>query len=124
MLKSLGTHIILDFYGCNPKSMMFVPDVQALIKEAARLAHFSVVAEEYHQFKPHGVSGMTIIEESHISLHSWAEHHYVSIDVFYCGNNDFVEEGIDYLIKSFEPKHVERTDIPRGMPSKYEHVNT
>lgn len=122
MLKSLGTHIILDFYGCNPESMMFVPDVQALIKEAARLAHFSVVAEEYHQFEPHGVSGMTIIEESHISLHSWAENRYASIDIFYCGSNDFVEDGIDYLIKSFEPKRIERQDIMRGIPEIYNNI--
>lgn len=122
MSKSLGTHIILDFYGCNPRSMMFVPDVQALIKEAARLAHFSVVAEEYHQFEPHGVSGMTIIEESHISMHSWAENRYASIDIFYCGNNDFVEEGINYLIKSFEPTRVERQDIMRGIPEIYNNI--
>lgn len=119
MLKSLGTHIILDFYGCNPESIMHVNSVKNAMQKAARLANFTVVTEEYHQFKPHGVSGATIIQESNCCFHSWPEHGYASIDIFYCGENDFVQEGIDSLIESFSPTKIERTDIPRGIPSKY-----
>lgn len=124
MSKSLGTHIILDFYGCNPESLMRVSDVQCAMQKAARLAHFTVVTEEYHQFEPHGVSGATIIQESHLTLHSWAEYGYASIDIFYCGDNEFVQYGIDSLVESFSPTRVERTDILRGLPSKYERAKT
>lgn len=124
MSKSLGTHIILDFYGCNPESMMRVSDVQGTMQKAARLAHFTVVTEEYHQFEPHGVSGATIIQESHLTLHSWAEYGYASVDIFYCGENEFVQCCIDSLVESFSPTIVERIDIPRGLPSKYERAKT
>lgn len=119
MSKSLGTHIILDFYGCNPESMMRVSDVQGAMQKAARLAHFTVVTEEYHQFEPHGVSGATIIQESHLTLHSWAEYGYASVDIFYCGENEFVQNGINSLIEFFKPKHVERQDFLRGLPEIY-----
>lgn len=120
MSKSLGTHIILDFYGCNPESMMRVSDVQGAMQKAARLAHFTVVTEEYHQFEPHGVSGATIIQESNCCFHSWPEHGYASIDIFYCGENNNVNQAIDFLINHFQPKHIERKDLPRGIPRVYE----
>lgn len=119
MQQALGTHIILDFYGCTPDSIKHVEDVQAVMREASRLAHFTVVTEEYHQFQPHGVSGATIIQESHLTFHGWAEHCYASIDIFYCGENEFVENGVEYLVQAFKPQNVIRTNIPRGVPSEY-----
>jgi S-adenosylmethionine decarboxylase len=119
MEKSLGTHIILDFYGCDSELIKHVCDVQSMMREASRRANFTVVTEEYHQFEPHGVSGATIIQESHLTFHSWAEHCYASIDIFYCGENDNVQNGIDYLVETLKPTLVERVDIPRGLPLKY-----
>ncbi len=115
MKNALGTHIILDFCECNPDTMKYVADVQSIIKQSADLAKFTVVAEEYHQFEPHGVSGMTIIAESHISLHSWSEHCYIAVDIFYCGENNNVENGINSLVEAFQPKRIVRNHIPRGI---------
>ena len=119
MSRVLGTHIILDLYGCVSELMMHVEDVQLLMREAAKRAHFTVVTEEYHQFAPCGVSGATIIQESHLTWHSWPEHGYASLDIYYCGENLFVDDGINYLIEMLKPQHVERVHIPRGIPEKY-----
>ncbi len=114
--QALGTHIILDLYGCNSNLLMHVEDVQSIMREATKRAKFTVVTEEYHQFKPHGVSGATIIQESHLTLHSWPEFGYASLEIYYCGNNDFVEDAVVYLVGAFEAKHVERKDMKRGFP--------
>jgi len=119
MSQALGTHIILDLYGCNPDVMLHVPTVQSIMRSAAEEAQFTIVTEEYHQFEPHGVSGATIIQESHLCLHSWPEYKFVSIDIYYCGENDLVEQAISFLIKSFKPEFIERKDSPRGIPEMY-----
>lgn len=115
----LGTHIILDFFGCNAQVLMHVSEIQEIMREACRIAHFTVVAEEYHQFQPNGVSGVTIIQESNCSFHSWPEHKYASIDIYYCGENAFVEDAIKYFIEQLQPKLVERLNIPRGLKETY-----
>jgi len=125
MQNSLGTHIILDLYGCDPESLKHVSDVQAVMREASRLGDFTIVTEEYHQFEPHGVSGATIIQESHLTLHSWPEHRYAALEIFYCGENRNVDTAIAYLTSAFGASQVERHDIARGIPSKYQSfVNT
>ena len=117
--QALGTHIILDLYGCNSNLLMHVEDVQSIMREATKRAKFTVVTEEYHQFKPHGVSGATIIQESNCCFHSWPELRYASIDIYYCGTNDNVQDGIDYLVEIFEPQYIERQDLARGIPRIY-----
>lgn len=119
MSNALGTHIILDLYGCNPEVMLHVPSVQSIMRRAAEEAQFTVVTDEYHQFEPHGVSGATIIQESHLCLHSWPEYKFASIDIYYCGENDNVEKAITFLIQTFNPTHIERKDSPRGIPEIY-----
>jgi S-adenosylmethionine decarboxylase proenzyme len=120
MSNSLGTHIILDMYGCDADLIMHATDVQAAMRQASQLARFTIVTEEYHQFSPHGVSGATIIQESNCCFHSWPEYGYVSIDIYYCGENDNIEEAIEFLMKHFNPKHVVRQDLLRGIPGLYE----
>lgn len=120
MSQALGTHIILDLYGCNPDVMLHVPTVQSIMRSAAEEAQFTIVTEEYHQFEPHGVSGCTIISESHLTFHGWAEHKYASIDVFYCGENPRAQKCIDHLIKAFGATHYEIETIARGLKNTYE----
>jgi len=114
----LGTHIVLEFYGCNPETLKHPDSVQRAFHEAARLARCTIVTEEYHHFQPHGVSGVTVIQESHFSAHTWPEHSYAAIDVFYCGEKPEIELGIAHLIEAFKPKFVERHTMNRGnMPT-------
>jgi len=113
----LGHHVILEFYGCNSNSMTDPDIVKSVFRQAAKLANCTIVMEEYKAFEPYGeagVSGMTIIAESHFSIHSWPEHQYAAIDLFYCGGDLNIPKAVEYLIEHFEPKHVEQHAYERG----------
>jgi S-adenosylmethionine decarboxylase proenzyme len=59
--------------------------IETLLNEAARAARTKVVGSVFRPFTPQGVSGVVVIEESHLSIHTWPEHGYASVDFFTCG---------------------------------------
>ena len=84
-MEALGRHCIIEYYGC-PTELLDDPEkVQRLMCEAAVAMGATIVAAEFHHFNPHGVSGMVVISESHLSVHTWPEYGYAAVDVFTCG---------------------------------------
>jgi S-adenosylmethionine decarboxylase proenzyme len=82
------------------------------MEQAALAAKTRVVASVFHPFKPQGVSGVVVIEESHLSIHTWPEHGYAAVDFFTCGNGDpiaaheFLKSGLQ--ASNYEMIHVDR----------------
>ena len=114
-MEILGTHMILEFYGCDPKTLEDRKYVEEAILEAAQKSNFHSIGSFFHQFKPFGVSGVVIIEESHISIHTWPEHRYAAIDFFYCSEEVDPEAGIEVLKQKFKPERVSVTTLYRGV---------
>ncbi|MFT6398814.1 MAG: S-adenosylmethionine decarboxylase proenzyme [Bradymonadia bacterium] len=84
-MEGLGRHCIIEYYGC-PSDLLDDPErVKALMCDAAESMGATIVAVEFHHFNPHGVSGMIVISESHLSVHTWPEYGYAAVDVFTCG---------------------------------------
>lgn len=110
----LGHHLILEFCGCPYERLTHVEDVHNAMHEAALAGNCSIVGDYYHQFKPHGASGATVIEESHLTVHTWPEHGYAAVDFFYCGGNVDSEAVIEVLKHRFEPTDVSVTELTRG----------
>ncbi|OYV03159.1 adenosylmethionine decarboxylase [candidate division bacterium WOR-3 4484_18] len=81
MKRALGTHILLEFWGCDPFVLTNSTRIKEALDTAARASNAKVVTDFYHQFHPYGVSGIIIIEESHFSIHTWPEHGYAAIDL-------------------------------------------
>lgn len=84
-LKALGTHLLIEFYDCDQKVLNDERFLKKLFIEAAREAKATVVEQVFHRFSPHGVSGVVVISESHLALHTWPEYGYAAVDVFTCG---------------------------------------
>ncbi len=117
MKKALGTHLILEFYGCDPGTLKEVPYVEEAFLRAAKESKTHVVTHSFHQFKPYGVSGVVVIEESHYSIHTWPEYAYAAIDLFYCSDEIDIDKAIEVLKKAFKPTMVKTTELLRGKPS-------
>lgn len=113
MQRKLGTQVILDFYGCK-KNTEDVLTTREVFLEAAKLANCNIISDCFHGFEPHGVSGVVIISESNFCVHSWPEHQYVAIDLFFCGDNVKIDCAIEYLEQFYEPNNTRVQTIIRG----------
>lgn len=120
---ALGLHILIEAYNCDTDSLSNPDEIRKAFHEAAELAGMTVVAECYKTFEPHGASGMTIVAESHLSVHSWPEFGYAAIDVFTCGADINLEAAIGRLQSHFQWSHFEQTEIKRGLTEKIRNGN-
>lgn len=120
---NIGHHTIWDVYHCNPRACSLVPDVKIILNKIVDELQLSKVSEAYKQFEPIGATGFILLEESHISIHTWPEKNYVAIDVFSCKAFDIGK--INNLIKDFfETETIETKVINRGIASKIMSVST
>jgi S-adenosylmethionine decarboxylase len=110
--KSLGIHLIADFWGGeiieNPKKL------EKIFVEAAKRSGNIPLKFSYHKFNPHGLTGVLLLAESHISFHSWPEFKYLALDVFSCGKNAQPEKALRYLKKVLKPKKIKIFLFKRG----------
>ncbi|RKZ22356.1 adenosylmethionine decarboxylase [bacterium] len=113
--KTIGEHYIVEASGCNPEVIGSVDKVQDILVKAAELAKVQVWAISFHRFPPHGVSGVVVISESHLSVHTWPEEGYAALDIYTCGENSKPEEALRYAIKEFGAKEVHITELTRGL---------
>jgi S-adenosylmethionine decarboxylase len=115
---SLGSHLLVEMYGCNTANLKEEKVVAGVMHEAAVESEATVVAESFHEFKPYGVSGAVIIQESHYTIHTWPEHGYAAIDLFYCGGTVKVHRAIEVLQKHFAPQRIKFLVVRRGLQSE------
>jgi S-adenosylmethionine decarboxylase proenzyme len=110
----IGQHWLVELYGCTPFLLENVGDVREAVVKAAEVAGATIVAENFHQFSPYGVSGVVVIEESHFTIHTWPEHGYAALDLFTCGNGIDSEAAAQSVAAAFHAAKVEVRYIPRG----------
>jgi S-adenosylmethionine decarboxylase len=79
-------HLLAEYHGCELALLNDVDAVRALMRRAALAAGATVVAEVFHPYRPHGVTGVLVIEESHFSVHTWPECGYAAVDFYTCGD--------------------------------------
>ena len=83
-MTALGHHTLLDFYRCNPRRLKHSRDIKTLLCAAVRAGSGRIVRAVFHNFSPYGVSGVVVITESHVTIHTWPEHGYAAVDIFSC----------------------------------------
>jgi len=112
---SLGSHLLVELFGCKQDSLEEELSVGSAMRSAADESLATVVAESFHEFKPYGVSGAVIIQESHYTIHTWPEHGYAAVDLFYCGGTVHVHRAIDVLVERFRPSRMKFLVVRRGI---------
>lgn len=116
--ESLGSHLLIELYGCNKLSLEAEREVGSAMRQAAVDSEATVVTQSFHEFKPYGVSGAVIIQESHYTIHTWPEHGYAAVDLFYCGGSILVHKAVDVLKERFQPERIKFLVVRRGLESE------
>jgi S-adenosylmethionine decarboxylase len=105
---------LIELYRCNKDILNDKVKVEEILMEAAKLSGARIVNSVFHEFNPHGVSGVVIIAESHFSIHTWPEYGYAACDVFTCGNTLKPRLAVKYLVEQFRAKKIHTSSIERG----------
>lgn len=113
-MKALGRQFVIEMWGCNG-NINASEVVRKAIEEAVKRANATLLDIRVHTFNPHGVSGVAVIAESHISVHTWPEHGYAAVDVFTCGERTNPEAALEVFRWVFRPKRIEVIEIKRGI---------
>ncbi|GAA0399317.1 adenosylmethionine decarboxylase [Paenibacillus motobuensis] len=111
---ALGHHILLELNDCNDALLNDVQQIKRIMCQAAHKAKATIVTEHFHHFSPYGVSGVVIIQESHLTIHTWPEYGYAAIDVFTCNSKLALQEAVQYITEQFNAGNVTQHYLSRG----------
>ncbi len=114
-MDTLGQHYIVEASGCNPEVISSVSKVEEILVKAAEVAGVQIWSISFHRFHPHGVSGVVVISESHLSVDTWPEVGYVALDIYTCGKEAKPEMAVEYALERFGATSVHVTEISRGL---------
>lgn len=113
-MSALGNHILVEFSGCEPEIMNGVSTIENAMVEAAESAGATVINSTFHHFSPYGVSGVVVIQESHLAIHTWPEYGYAAVDLFTCGDQVDAWVSFDFLKEAFKAKNYSAIEMKRG----------
>lgn len=107
--------MLAEFYDCNSNILNNVQLVEEAMVEAAIACGATVVTKNFHHFSPYGVSGVVVIAESHLAIHTWPEYGYAAVDLFTCGGSCDPRVAHDYLVEKFNAKSTFISELKRGL---------
>ncbi len=114
-MKTKGIHIILELFDCDKDILNDRKKIEEIMLEATREAGAKIVSYTFHKFNPHGVSGVVVIAESHLSIHTWPEYGYAAVDVYTCGEDVFPQRAVKYLKEYLKAKKATSIEMTRGL---------
>jgi S-adenosylmethionine decarboxylase len=114
-LNALGRHLLLELQDCNREALDDTDMIRDVMLKAAIDCGAVVLGSQFHHFNPQGVSGVVVIAESHISIHTWPEYGYAAVDVFTCGTAVNPQIAAEVLIEKLAAKNHSQTEIARGV---------
>jgi S-adenosylmethionine decarboxylase len=111
-IRCAGTHLIVDLYGA--RKLDDIDHIETVLRDCVTASGATLLHIHLHHFEPNGgVSGVAVLAESHISIHSWPENRYAALDVFMCGAAE-PEACIPVLREAFKPTRIAVSEILRG----------
>ena len=113
-METMGRHVIAELWQCDFDKLNDMDFIEKTFVDAALKAGAEIREVAFHKFAPQGVSGVVIISESHLTIHSFPEHGYASIDVYTCGDLD-PTIAADYIADALNSQSREVVEVPRGM---------
>jgi spermidine synthase len=122
-MNKLGRHIVAEFYGCNAEILNDVVHIEQNMVRAAQESHATVINSTFHHFSPYGVSGVVVIQESHLAIHTWPEYQYAALDLFTCGEEVDPWVCYKYLLNSLQARHGSALEMGRGQIELLEKIS-
>lgn len=114
-VRALGRHIIVEAFDCDLETLNDTKILRSMLLNAVKAANMTICGEVFHEFSPHGVTGVVVVKESHISIHTWPEYCYASIDIFTCGNHSNPWKAYRHIVETLKPKRIQVIELKRGM---------
>lgn len=114
-MNCLGRHILAEIYGCSSEILNNKEEIERIMVDSALKAGAEVREVAFHKFSPQGVSGVVIISESHLTIHTWPELEYAAVDVFTCGDRINPWDACNYLSELLNSKKMTATEVKRGI---------
>ena len=114
-MNALGRHLLLELFDCDSDAINNLEAVKRALVEAARRAHATIVDVVFHEFNPFGISGVVVIAESHLSIHTWPEFGFASVDIFTCGSTVLPWKAYPVLKRGLRSKRLIASEIKRGV---------
>ncbi len=118
----LGRHLLAEFYECNPNILNNCELIEEQMQQAALACGATIVQSNFHTFSPYGVSGVVIIAESHLAIHTWPEFGYAAVDLFTCGETCDPKVAYEFLKNAFRAGSAHYSELKRGELDKQNHV--
>ncbi len=113
-MANIGTHCIVELYGCPRELLNDEKFVIEALREATTHGLATLMGEVSYKFHPQGVTALALLAESHISVHTWPEHGYAAADIFTCGDRANPQRASNFLIEKFQAKSHSLTKLVRG----------
>ncbi len=110
----LGVHYLAEYYNCNVLAINDIEVIESIMTTAADLAEATIVKTFCHQFSPHGVSGVVVIAESHLTIHTWPEYEYAAVDLFSCSDFNY-RIALDYIKDNINAQKMIISSVDRGI---------
>ena len=112
-MKAIGRHIILEMWGCQ--NLESVDTAEQALREMVEALDVNLLDLHVYPFSPVGVTGMAIVSESHLVIHTWPEYGYAAVDIFTCGETLRPEAAAQYLVDKFQSRQPSLMELKRGM---------
>jgi S-adenosylmethionine decarboxylase proenzyme len=113
-MHALGRHLLAELGGCEASRLADLHLVREAMLEAARVSGATVVTQSFHHFAPLGISGVVIVSESHLAIHTWPEHRFAALDYFTCGERVDQARAVEAMRVALGAERVTVRDVLRG----------
>ena len=114
-MNALGRHLLIELKFCNKEVLDNLEFLRKCLIDTAQKIGATVLNDVFHKFSPQGVSGVVVIAESHLCIHTWPEFGYAAVDVFTCGSTINPKDAIELLVKTLDCKDYSYMELQRGI---------
>ena len=114
-MNALGRHILAEYYNCDISALDNITFLENCMRDAVEASGATIIDTKFHHFSPHGVSGVIVIAESHMAIHTWPEYGYAAIDFFTCGDRVDPWKAFDHMNLTLKPLNYSTKEIKRGL---------
>jgi S-adenosylmethionine decarboxylase len=112
----IGKHCILELYDCSAQKLDDEASLRSSITTAVQAAGATLLQLITHHFEPQGITGLALLAESHLSIHTWPESGYAAVDVFTCGDHTMPERACRVLMEELEARRHSLRSFRRQTP--------
>ena len=113
-METFGRHLVLEMWDCDREILNNAKRLREILRRAAEEARATVIRVFCHEFNPKGITGVALLAESHLAIHTWPDEGYAAADIFTCGQHTDPQLAAQHLISSLKAKDSTTFELKRG----------